>query len=61
LVVGGWWLVVGGWQKLCCRSSDFAYKRAANRVDRIGRMLNGLISSLQPVETGVAIEEDMSH
>jgi four helix bundle protein len=29
---------------------DVDYKRIAERVDRVGRMLNGLIESLQPVE-----------
>lgn len=30
--------------------SPVAHDRIANRVDRVGRMLNGLIASLQPID-----------
>jgi hypothetical protein len=40
--------------RFCTRA---AYTRLAERVDRIGRMLNGLIASLQPSEEDWADHE----
>jgi four helix bundle protein len=42
-----------------CDAAD--YDRIRERVDRVGRMLNGLIEALQPREELPAIDADDEH